>query len=79
VDNSVDEICMDPIHPPVSTLLPLWSFFVHINKKPAKQRFAYKMRMPAKKPDQVGDQGFPLCISRQSKRHNRRIPGVQSE
>jgi hypothetical protein len=42
VDNSVDEIFMDPISLPVSGLKHYCSIFVHMQKKPEKQAFASK-------------------------------------
>jgi hypothetical protein len=42
VDNSVDEIIVDPIFTPVSGLKPHCSFFVHPDKKSKKQVFADK-------------------------------------
>jgi hypothetical protein len=40
VDNSVDEIFMDPIFTAVTRVKRYCSVFVHINKKPEKQAFA---------------------------------------
>jgi hypothetical protein len=42
VDNSVDEIIVDPISTLFYGIKHCWSFFVHINKKPVKQAFAGK-------------------------------------
>jgi hypothetical protein len=40
VDNSVDEIIVDPIFTAVSGVKPICSVFVQPNKKPEKQAFA---------------------------------------
>jgi hypothetical protein len=53
VDNSVDEIILDPISTAVCTHFNSWSFFVHMNKKPLKQGFAGQMRTAP----QNGDRG----------------------
>jgi hypothetical protein len=42
VDNSVDEIIVDPRSMPVSGQNPCCSFFVHTYKKSKKQAFADK-------------------------------------
>jgi hypothetical protein len=42
VDNSVDEIIVDPIFTAVSGVKPNCSIFVQANKKPEKQGFAHK-------------------------------------
>jgi hypothetical protein len=42
VDNSVDEIIVDPISTAVSGVKRNCSFFVHPRKNPAKQGFAAK-------------------------------------
>jgi hypothetical protein len=42
VDNSVDEIIVDPISTAVSELKLVCSLFVHLRKKPEKQAFANK-------------------------------------
>jgi hypothetical protein len=42
VDNSVDEIIVDPISTPVSGVKANCSFFVHPHKKSKKQAFANK-------------------------------------
>jgi hypothetical protein len=42
VDNSVDEIIVDPIFAAVSRLKLNCSIFVHMQKKPEKQVFADK-------------------------------------